>query len=301
MDYSCYLNYKVIQKPLNIPDLEVEIGFGRGDFLIKIAKENPEKNFLGFEIAEVSIKKLLKRVNKENIKNVKCVKIDAYWGFQVLLKDNYLNHIYINYPDPFPKKRDTNRRITRKESLYILAKKLKTGKCIEIRTDHFPFLEYTLNQAKELDCFSISYQKINISQPLTKYEEKWLNMGKDLYHILLKKEKEPEPIKIRTIKEVKHLFPVKLENVKINPFEIESKKIKISQTLNATFFKVWQKDENFLIETVLSENGFVQKFMIVIKKKDNSYIFDVSPFSDVLRTKGVQETVNFVAKQTIKL
>ncbi len=300
MEYSCYINFKTIQKPLKIQNLEVEIGFGRGDFLVKIAKENPDKIFLGFEIAEVSIKKLLKRVNREKLKNVKCVKIDAFWGFQLLFKDQQINHIYINYPDPFPKKRDTNRRITRKESLYVMARKLKTNRYIEIRTDHYPFLEYTINQAKELGCFNISYHRINISEPVTKYEEKWLNMGKDLYHISLKKTKDPHPVKIRSIKEVKHLFPVKIQNIKIDPYRIENQKLKIKEGLNASFFKVWNKEENYLIETVLSENGFVQKFMIVIKKKNNSYIFDVSPFSDVLKTKGLQETVNFVAQKLIK-
>ncbi len=300
MDYSCYLNFKQIQKPINLDNIEVEIGFGRGDFLVRIAKENPKKNFIGFEIAEVSIKKLLKRINREDIKNIRCVKVDAFFGFQLLFKDEQVEHIYINYPDPFPKKRDVHRRITRKESLYVFAKKLKTNSKIEIRTDHYPFLEFTVKQAEELRCFEISYRDIRVDEPITKYEAKWLSMGKKLYHIVLRKIKEPSYVKIRKIEEVKELFPVKLDNVKPDLTLLEETEHKIDENLHARFFKLWKKDTNFLLETIVSENGFVQKFFIIIKKKDNSYIFDVSPFSDVLKTKGVQRVVNYVAFKSIK-
>ena len=300
MDYSCYIDYRRVKKPLDVENVEVEIGFGRGDFITKLAKEFPEKTFIGFEITETSIKKLLKWVNRENIKNIKCVKIDAFFGFELLFRDKQVQRIYINYPDPFPKKRDINRRITRKESLYILAKKLKDGQTIEIRTDHHPFLEYTLEQAKELGCFEISYRKLNVDEPLTKYEAKWLNLGKELYYITLRKIREPKFVKVRTIKEVKVLFPVKLENVNPSLKIFEETEHKIKEGLNARFFKLWKRENNFLLETVLSENGFVQKFFIVVKKKDNSYIFDVSPFSEVLKTKGVQEVVNYVAFKSIK-
>jgi len=300
MDYSCYINVKTVKKPLDIECVEVEIGFGRGDFIVKVAKERPEKTFIGFEITEVSIKKLLKRVNREGIKNIKCVWIDAFFGFQLLFKDRQVKQIYINYPDPFPKKRDVNRRITRKESLYVLSKKLDTGCYIDIRTDHFGFLEYTLEQAKQLECFNISYRELKVNEPVTKYEEKWMKMGKKLYHIRLKKVKEPVFTEFRRIKEVKMLFPVKLKNIVPNPKILEETEHKIRNGLNARFYKVWNRSGNFLIEAIVSENGFVQKFMIIIKRKGNSYIFDISPFSDVLKTKGVQEVVNFVAKESIR-
>ncbi|NPA51486.1 MAG: tRNA (guanosine(46)-N7)-methyltransferase TrmB [Aquificae bacterium] len=298
--YHYYINYRNASEPLNLPNLEVEIGFGKGDFLVKLAREYPDKNFLGFEIAEISIKNLLKKAKRENLKNLKCANIDAFWGFQLLLKDNSISHIYINYPDPFPKKRDIKRRITRQESLYIFAKKLKKGSFIELRTDHYPFMKYTIEQAKKLQCFDIRYSKINPDKPITRYEEKWSKMEKTLYKVTMEKKKEPISMKIRTIEKLKHPFPLNLENIEINPYRIENKKFKIKDNLNITFHKVWEKEGSFLIEAVLSEGGFVQKFSIIIKKKEDYYIFDVSPFSEVLKTKGIQESITFLAQKIIK-
>ena len=187
---SCYINYKSIEKPLPWKDLLVEIGFGRGDFTVKLAKDNPDRKIIGFELSAVSVEKLMKRVKKENLRNVHCVRLDAYWGFYLLLKDSSVERIYMNYPDPWFKKRHHKRRLTKEDNLYIFARKLKKGGEIRIRTDHRPFVEFTLEEAGKLSAFEISVRRLEVEEPLTKYERKWLLEGKELTEIIMKKVKD---------------------------------------------------------------------------------------------------------------
>jgi len=292
----CYINYKRINRPINIPNLEVEIGFGRGDFIVKLAKENPEKNFFGIELSQISVEKLMKRVEKENLRNIYCTRIDAYWGFFLLFKDNHVENIYINYPDPWFKKRHHKRRVTTPERLYIFTKKLKLRREIRIRSDNYEFIEFTKESAKRLECFEIEEGLLNTKWPMTKYENKWLSMGRTLHKLILRKVKEPKFIPHPILEEEPELFPVKVKAGELKIQYLENKEFKLGEEVYFKTFKIWQREGNYLVESLLSEKGYLQKFFIQIKKKDNDYVVDVSPYSEVLRTKNLKRSINKVAE-----
>ena len=292
----CLINYKSVEKPLRIPNLEVEIGFGRGDFIVKLAKENPEKNFLGIELSGISLEKLLKRVEREGLTNVFCTRVDAYWGFYLLFEDNYVENIYMNYPDPWFKKRHHKRRLTTPERLYIFAKKLKTFGEIRIRSDNYEFIEFTKESAKTLECFEIEEGKLQVSEPLTKYEAKWLSMGRELYKLVLRKVKEPKFVEHPKIEEVKELFPVKIPKVSIDKEKIQNAEIKLGDKVYLKTFKLWEGEKGYLVEALLSEEGYYQKFFVELRVKEDGIVIDISPFSEVLRTKNLQKAVEKIAE-----
>ena len=296
---SCLVNYKTAEKPLPFDDLLVEVGFGRGDFIVRLAKENPGRTIFGIELSGISVEKLIRRVKRENLKNVYCTRIDAYWGFYLLFRDNSVERIYMNYPDPWFKKRHAKRRLTRRENLYLFAKKLKEGGEIVIRTDHYPFIEYTLEEAEHIQSFSPKLRNLKVDEPLTKYEKKWLSMGKELYELILKKVKEPKSLKIPEIKEVKELFPVKIAD-KPNLESLRNREFKLAEEVHLKLFDTYESDKGILLEALLSEEGFVQKFYLVFRKKGEEWILDISPFSQVLRTENLQKVIEFVAKECTK-
>ncbi|GAB6065023.1 tRNA (guanosine(46)-N7)-methyltransferase TrmB [Aquifex pyrophilus] len=292
----CYINYKRVDKPLEIPNLEVEIGFGRGDFIVKLAKERPEKNYLGIELSQISVEKLMKRVEREKLKNVYCTRIDAYWGFFLLFEDEQVENIYMNYPDPWFKKRHHKRRLTTPERLYIFARRLKTGGEIRIRSDNREFIDFTIETAKFLECFEIKEGILDVKEPLTKYEEKWLSMGRTLYRLNLKKLRKPKEVPHPTIEEVRELFPVKVKAKELKAEFIENREFKLGEEVYFKTFKLWEKDGSYLIESLLSEKGYYQKFFIQLKRKGEEFVIDVSPFSEVLRTRNLQRAINKVAE-----
>lgn len=291
-----YIDWRKVKKPLLFENITVEIGFGSGDFLIKMAMENRDQIFFGIEKSWISINKLLKKCSLNHINNVFCTKLDAYWAMQLLFRDGSIKKLIMNYPDPWFKKSHIERRLTTRENLYVYAKKLIPSGEIKIRSDYYPFVEFTLQEADFLKCFSINVLTPSIDEPLTKYEKKWLSMGKKIYDIVLKKEREPFPVKIKEIKEVTDLFPVKVSAKEIDPENIAHKEFKIEEALYLKCFSLWRNEQNLAIEVILSENGFVQAFIVTVKKKGDYFIIDVSKFSEVLKTEGIQKALNFLGK-----
>jgi len=293
-----YIDYRSAQKPLPWKGILVEIGFGRGDFTLKLAEENRDKKVLGFELSAISVEKLIKRAKEKGLDNVYCSRIDAYWGFYLLLRDSSVEEIHINYPDPWFKKRHHKRRLTKRENLYIYAKKLVLGGKIFLRTDHFPMVEFTLRESESLRSFEGNLKERNVREPITKYERKWLSAGKRLYELTLTKVREPEDVKIRGIEEVKEVFPTQVEGKRPRPEALRGRKVCLKEGVFLRVFEVYERLGDYVLEVLLSEKGFVQKFFISIRKKgERGYVVDVSPFSEVLRTEGIRAAVEFIASE----
>lgn len=291
-----YIDWRKVKKPLAFENFTVEIGFGSGDFLIKLAEENRDEVFFGIEKSWISINKLLKKCSLKKIDNIYCTRLDAYWAFQLLFKDRSVKKIIMNYPDPWFKKSHAERRLTKRENLYVYAKKLIPSGEVQIRTDDYSFVEFTLQEVSLLSCFSLSVSNPTINEPLTKYEKKWLSAGKDIWDIFLKKEKEPYNLEVNEIKEVTELYPVK---VLVNKEKVEflsHREFKIEEGLYLKCFSIWRKEQDYALEVLLSENGFLQTFIVTVKKKNDYFIIDISQFSEVLKTEGIQKALVFLGK-----
>ncbi len=242
------------------------------------------------------MEKLLKRIRRYNLKNLFCVRLDAYWAFFLLLEDESVETIYLNYPDPWFKKRHHKRRLTKPENLYLFARRLKTGGEIRLRTDDRPFLDYTLEAAREVEAFEMTMKTLKPREPLTKYEAKWLSEGKTLYALTLKKIRPPREIPHPRIEEVNQVFPVKIPDLE-RLREVLQKTFRIREGLVLRTFRVWEHGEDRLLEVLLSEEGYLQRFLVFIQKKPRGYQLDVSSFSEVLKTRGLQEALEFLGRE----
>lgn len=280
------INPKRIEK-IKFDNLVIEIGFGNGVYISSLAKKFPQKNFLGIEISGESIKKLVKIVKKENLKNVYCIKMEAYWAFYLFLEDNSVEEIYINFPDPWPKKRHKDRRITNIQNLYVFAKKLKLNGFIQLKTDDLNFYNYTIENASTLNCFEIIEYKNSFDIVQTKYEKKWIEKGKKIYTLRLIKIGELNfEVKLKEIRRVNDMAHIKVKNI-VDLKSLENKTFKINDNLVVKFFKLYSRDNENLIETLLSESGYIHYFFTYIRKKDDEYVISVSNFSEILKTEGI--------------
>ena len=84
--------------------LKLEIGFGMGNFLIEMAAKEPTSNFIGIDFYHKGIRKLMTRIKKLQLENIRVVYGDIRSKLSVLFQDRELNTVYINFPDPWPKK-----------------------------------------------------------------------------------------------------------------------------------------------------------------------------------------------------
>lgn len=293
---NIYVDYRKVEKPLPFENVTVEIGFGSGDYLLSLAKVSEREIFFGIEKSWIPVNKLIKKASRAKLNNLFCTKLDAFWAMQILFRDGIVNRIIMNYPDPWHKKSHSERRLTRKESLYVFGKKLKIGGHIKVRTDEHSYTQFTAVEAQSLNCFKIHTSKVKINDPLTKYEKRWLSLGKDIWDILLIKEKEPETFDIPKIKEVKELFPVKVYAQSLDLSPLEKREFKIDEGLYLRIHNIWFREKDYAVEILLSEQNFVQSFFVTVKKRDQYFIIDVSKFSEILKTEGVQKALFFLKK-----
>ena len=177
--------------------IELEIGVGKGDFIIQKAINNPNINFIGIEkmpaVLAICINKLIKLENKIN--NLKLLVFDAS-ELENIFSESMINKIYLNFSDPWPKKRHEKNRLTNWKFLYIYQKILLPNKTIEFKTDNDLLYLYTLNDVilNSIDKINLIYNTENLYENLenkynfdnvqTEYEKKFLNINKNINKII---------------------------------------------------------------------------------------------------------------------
>ncbi len=159
--------------------IHIEISMGKGNFILNMAINNPNINFIGIEkyasVASVAIKKML----LYNLPNLKVI-IGDVSNLEELLK-NKVSVIYLNFSDPWPKKRHAKRRLTSPNFLELYTKFFKGKNIIYQKTDNDDLFAYSVNSLKEFGYTikEISYDlhKENKENVMTEYEEKFSQEG----------------------------------------------------------------------------------------------------------------------------
>lgn len=115
--------------------LVVEIGFGRGEFLLHLAREAPGVAHLGVEYSWKRVLKMARRLARTELRNVRLLEERAEVLAHELLPCESVTTFWVNYPDPWPKKRHAERRLLRPPTLQALAERLRPGGELQIATD----------------------------------------------------------------------------------------------------------------------------------------------------------------------
>ena len=140
IDNPCDLKGKWNTEFNNNNDIEIEIGMGKGDFLIHKALDNPNINYIGIEKYDSILVYVKRKLDDIKLDNLRIINIDAVNLCDVF--SNEVSKIYLNFSDPWPKKRHTKRRLTYKKFLDIYSKIFKNDFVIELKTDNDDFFEY---------------------------------------------------------------------------------------------------------------------------------------------------------------
>lgn len=168
----------------------LEIGSGCGGFLIDRAKKNPDKNFLGVEINQTAFAIAVKKASdeKEKVKNFTFLNSPIERIFS-LIGDGQLDAIFINFPDPWPKKRQRKRRLSYPDRLKEYYRRLKQGGKIYFRTDNASLFADSVGYFKTVELYSLQIiepfevEKQDVLSP-TEYETKFRTKGVPI-HLLI--------------------------------------------------------------------------------------------------------------------
>ena len=172
----------------NTNPIKLEIGFGMGNFLIEMAAKEPSSNFIGIDFYHKGIRKLMARIKKLQLENIRVVYGDIRSKISILFKDKELNTIYINFPDPWPKKRHIKRRLIKPEFIKQLAQKLNFEGITYLATDSENYAHEMLEYFNAETLFQNidsqkGFLKERIDLPKTKYEKNFINAGEKIFYL----------------------------------------------------------------------------------------------------------------------
>lgn len=162
--------------------LRIEIGCGKGDFIVGTAQNEPDVNFLAVEKVGDVLVMAAEKVKKAELTNVRVCCIDAT-ELSEIFPEGSIDRIYLNFSDPWPKARHAKRRLTYKTFLEIYKKILKPDGAIFFKTDNRPLFDFSLEEMKEFgmrlenvtyDLHNSEYMEGNV---MTEYERRFSGMG----------------------------------------------------------------------------------------------------------------------------
>lgn len=163
----------------NSNPIEIEIGCGKGDFLIENALTYKDKNFIGIEMYDTVLMHAVNKIDKE-IPNLRFIRMDARLIDEIF--DKEIDLIYLNFSDPWPKTRNAKRRLTHERFLVCYDKIFKGKKVIYMKTDNTKLFEFSIESLSKygykLKNISLDLVNSNIENNImTEYEKKFTLKG----------------------------------------------------------------------------------------------------------------------------
>jgi len=294
------LNWRDLDKPVdwkkvfeNNNPVDCEIGFGNGDFLVKKSNLHPERNFFGIDYAIESFRRAKKMIEKVNVPSVKLVCLEAKAAFIVLIPEKSLSHIYLNFPDPWPKKKHFKNRLLDREFFTIAAScSTNKGKIIIATDDNF-YRDFILEEMASVHLWESLFQKgwtDELSDHFsTKYEKKWRKEGKEIFYMMFQKKADPEinfrmkEYKIPSKITLPNFSAPELENIRGETF---SKKDSVAKLLKYT-----ERENSFNLKVFLKDDTLIRKVDLILEKNDKNK-WEIEIPEELFRTCALKSFVN---------
>lgn len=173
--------------------IHIEIGMGKGQFLLTLAKQNPNINYIGIERYSSVLLRALEKFDTEEfmeLQNIRVICMDAFELPEVFSLGEVAK-IYLNFSDPWPKSRHANRRLTSTRFFGQYDKVLAQNGVVEFKTDNRPLFEFSLEQVEEAGWRLLAHtfdlhndEAMNEGNVMTEYEEKFSSMGNPIHKLI---------------------------------------------------------------------------------------------------------------------
>ena len=173
--------------------IHIEIGMGKGQFILTLAKQNPQINYIGIERYSSVLLRALEKFDTEEfceLTNVRFICMDAM-ELPDVFEAEEVEKIYLNFSDPWPKKRHARRRLTSTVFFAQYDKVLAKDGVVEFKTDNRPLFEFSLEQVEEAgwkllgSTFDLHHDAaMNQGNVMTEYEEKFSAQGNPIHKLI---------------------------------------------------------------------------------------------------------------------
>ena len=170
--------------------IHIEIGMGKGQFIIEMAKRNPEINYVGIERYSTVLVKALRKREQEELGNLYFMCMDARLLAEVFAPGEVAK-IYLNFSDPWPKDRHAGRRLTSPQFMAVYNQFLAADGRVEFKTDNRELFDYSLEAIPEAgwkisaSTFDLHHNaEMNEGNVMTEYETKFSAEGKPICKLI---------------------------------------------------------------------------------------------------------------------
>lgn len=179
-----------LKAPFFNKPLCLEVGSGKGDFILNFSRFHPEYSFLGIERVESVAGIMAKKLVEAEVNNALVFPFDAASLFDQI-PDNYVEAIYLNFVDPWPKKKHAKRRLTYHTFLEQYYRILKVGGYLYFKSDNDGLYEFSkeemANSNFDIASCEDDYAFDETNDAMTEYEKKFRNIGHAIHRIVLLK------------------------------------------------------------------------------------------------------------------
>jgi tRNA (guanine-N7-)-methyltransferase len=171
----------------NDQPIHIEVGTGRGRFMVGMAKANPHINYIGIEKYTSVISDALDKLIEAEVPNLKLLNVDAQ-KLTDFFEDGEIDRVYLNFSDPWPKVRHEKRRLTHKTFLNMYQQILKNDGEIHFKTDNQDLFEFSImsmaNYGMTMHFLSLDLHNSDFEgNIMTEYEEKFSSKGNRIYRV----------------------------------------------------------------------------------------------------------------------
>lgn len=274
--------------------LEIEIGFGTGEYLIDLASSRPQHNFLGLEENIERIHKTLRKIDARGLDNVRLLHIDARLAFQKYIAERSVNHVHCLFPCPWPKKNQVKHRLFSRDFLKLINNRLCSDGKIKLVTDHELYAQWVSSQSAHSG-FQTEAQKIR-PQYNTKFERKWTQAGQQEFFAF-------------TFSKINHLKSPLLEEKSLkvyffNHFDPDQLSIEDQRGNPSIIFKEFLFDKlksQGMIHVLVAEDYLQQHLWAkIIKTANKGWCLAVAEGTLLIPTSGVAKALEYVFQMTSK-
>jgi tRNA (guanine-N7-)-methyltransferase len=265
--------------------LEVEIGFGNGEFLVRRAQAHPERNLVGLDLDWRSTQKGLRRIAQANASNVRLIQVDARVALERLFLPQSLHHAYSLFPCPWPKKRHAKHRLFSHAFLRLLNSRLTASGEAQIVTDHRSYLDWILERLPGTG-FEASWRAIP-AQFDTKYERKWQAEGQQEFLELQLLKQTHQEIPLKEDIELKSHHVARFDADRFQPTGVRGE-----VTVEFYEYLYDPRHEKGMVRVFVAEEGLKQEFWIEIARRQSGWHISPARGCGIVPTAGVQRALD---------
>jgi tRNA (guanine-N7-)-methyltransferase len=170
--------------------LEIDLGCGDGSFLIGMAQQFPERDFLGVERLLGRVRKVCKKITRRSLENARVLRLESRYTVEWLLPAASVSRLHLLCPDPWPKLRHHRRRLVQFDFLEAVRKALTPGGEFLFMTDHEEYFHWAVEQVEAFGKFEqLEWNEDSFFYPKTDFQVQWEAEGKSMWRLRCREKK----------------------------------------------------------------------------------------------------------------